>query len=357
MTRYGMTRRAALAAGAAMLATPALAQMTKVKFTLPWLAEGNYVYLIGGKAKGIFAKHGIDIDISRGYGSMAAGQAIAGGQFDFGTMVLSPCILLVAKGLPLMALSTMDYDAGMGVGVLADSGITTPKMLAGKKIGDVPTSAEFPFFPAYAAKAGFDIKSIDFVNTDAKVLERVLSEKQVDAMTGIASSSLPIFISKNIGVRWMLYSSAGMPSYGTGLVTTKAMWAKDQHLCVTMAEAACEALGYALTNPDEARDLFLKAMPEMALNPGVKAFLRVGMGLHDYAVAKPVAKEHGLGYADPAVLQGMTDLVMTYLGTPDMKKPVLEDWYQPGLGGKVKLTPAEWKTVDARTAEFGKFLS
>ncbi len=357
MTRYGMTRRAALASGAAMLATPALAQMTKVKFTLPWLAEGNYVYLIGGKSRGTFAKHGIDIDISRGYGSMAAGQAIAGGQFDFGTMLLSPCILLVAKGLPLMGLATMDYDAGMGVGVLADSPITSPKMLAGKKVGDVPTSGEFPFFPAYAAKAGIDIKSIEFVNTDAKVLERVLSEKQVDAMTGIASSSLPIFISKNIGVRWMLYSSAGVPAYGTGLVTTKAMWAKDKPLCLAMADAATEALGFALTNPDEARARFLRAMPEMALNPGVKEFLRVGMGLHDFAVAKPVAKENGLGYADPAVLQAMTDLVMTYLGTPEMKKPVLADWYQAGLGGKIKLTADEWKAVDARTAEFGKFLS
>jgi hypothetical protein len=35
----------------------------------------------------------------------------------------------------------------------------------------------------------------------------------------------------------------------------------------------------------------------------------------------------------------------------------VDSFYQPGLGGKVKLTPAEWSKVDARVAEFGKLLT
>jgi NitT/TauT family transport system substrate-binding protein len=357
LTRRGLLAAGAAAGAAGTLTRPAIAAETKVKFTLPWLAEGTSLYLIAGKAKGIYAKHGIDIDISRGYGSMAAGQAVAAGRFQFNTMITTPAILLIAKGLPLVSLGVMDYDAGMGVGVLGESPITDPKMLDGKKVGDVPTSAEFPFFPAYAQKAGIDIKSIQFVNTDAKVLERVLAEKQVDAMTGIAASSLPIFISKNIPVRWMLYSSVGVPSYGTSLVTTKATLEKDRSLCSAMVNATCESLAFSLNDQEQATALFLKALPEMALNPGVKEFLRVGLGLYDYAVAKPPAKEHGLGYADPAVLEGMTDLVMTYVATPQMKRPALKDWYTPEFGGKVKLTPAQWAKIDARVAEFGKLMS
>jgi len=358
----GMTRRGVLAAGVSSaivggLARPALAAMRPVKFTLPWLAEGTSLFLIAGKAKGIYAKHGIDISISRGYGSMAAGQAIASNQFEFATMITDPVILLVAKGLPLVSFDILDYDAGMGVCVLADSPITAPAMLAGKTIGDVPTSAEFPFFPAYAKKAGFDLKSVKFVNTDAKVLERVLAEKQIDAMTGIAASSLPIFISRKIPVRWMLYSSVGLPSYGTSLVCTQATLAKEHELCAAMAQATCESLAFTLTDPQQATALFLKALPEMALNPGVKEFLRVGLGLHDYAVALPPAKQHGLGYADPKVLDGMVDLVMQYVATPGMKRPVLKNWFDPEFGGKVKLTPAQWASVDARVAEFGKLMS
>jgi NitT/TauT family transport system substrate-binding protein len=354
-----LTRRAVLSGAAATmaLACPAIAQQRAVNFTLPWLAEGNYIYLIGGKAKGIFAKHGIDISISRGFGSLAAGQAIASGQFEFGTKITTPLILLNAKGLPLVSLATMDYDAGMGVGVLGDSPITKPSMLDGRKVGEVPTSAEFPFFPAYAKKAGIDVKSIQFVNTDNKVLERVLSEKQVDAMTGIASSSLPIFISKNIPIRWMLYSSAGLPSYGTGLTTTQDTLSKERSLCEAMTQATCECLAYSLTQPEEATELFLKAMPEMALNPGSKEFLRIGMGLHDYVVAKPEAKDHGLGYSDPATLKGLVDLVMDYVATPEMKRPEVATWYHGDFAGKVTLTKAQWTAVDERVSEFGKLLA
>ena len=354
-----LTRRGLLGGGAAVaaLARPAIAQARAVKFTLPWLAEGSSIFLYAGKAKGIFAKHGIDIDISRGFGSLAAGQAVASGQFEFATMISTPMILLVAKGLPLVSLGILSYDAGMGVGVLADSPITSPAMLAGKKIGDVPTSAEFPFFPAFAKKAGFSTDGIQFVNTDAKVLERVLSEKQIDAMTGIASSSLPIFMSKNIPVRWMLYSSVGVPSYGTSVTATQATLVKEPALCAAMVDAVCESLAYALVNPDEATALFLKALPEMALNPGAKEFLRIGMGLNDYSIAKPDAKQHGLGYGNPATLSAMADLVMQYVATPDMKRPEVSEFYKPGLGGKVKLTQAEWAAVDARVAEFGKYLA
>lgn len=358
MTYTTLTRRAALAgAVTAGLARPALAQQRAVKYTLPWLAEGNSLYLLAGKQKGIFAKHGIDIDISRGFGSLAAGQAIASGQFEFGNIITTPIILLVAKGLPLVSLATLDYDAGMGVGVLGDSRITAPKMLAGKKIADVPTSAEFPFFPAFAKKAGIDTTGVQFVNTDNKVLERVVAEKQVDAMTGIASSSLPVFLSKNIPVRWMLYSSAGLPSYGTSLVTTQATLAKDPGVCEAMTAAVCESLAWSLTNTDEATALFLKALPEMALNPSIKEFLHIGLGLHDFVVAKPEAMDHGLGYGDPATLGGMVDLVMQYVATPDMKRPEVASWYKPRYAGKVTLTKAEWSSVQARTAEYGKLLA
>ena len=79
---------------------------------------------------------------------MAAAQTIAGGQFEFGTVAAAPLVLSVAKGLSLIELVTCDYDSTTGVGVLADPPIKKPQDLAGKKIGAVPTSGEFPFFPA-----------------------------------------------------------------------------------------------------------------------------------------------------------------------------------------------------------------
>jgi hypothetical protein len=98
-------------------------------------------------AKGFMKKRGIEMSIARGFGSFASAQSISGGQFDCGLCAAPALTLSVAKGLPLIALATTDYDATMGVGVLADSPIQKPQDLAGKKIASVPTSAEFPFLP------------------------------------------------------------------------------------------------------------------------------------------------------------------------------------------------------------------
>src|SRR5208282_2991266 len=117
--RRGISRRSFLAstaaASAALLPLSAIAAPRTVKFTLSWLAQGSFVYVFVAKAKGIMKARGIDFEIARGFGSMASAQSIAGGQFDFGLVAAPSLILSIAKGLPLIALATCDYDSTMGV--------------------------------------------------------------------------------------------------------------------------------------------------------------------------------------------------------------------------------------------------
>jgi len=169
ISRRGFLARTTAASAAALLPMPAVAEPRNVKFTLAWLAQGNSVYAFVARAK-TMKPRGIDLEIARGFGSMASGQGIATGQFEFGIVAAPPLILSVATDLPLIALATCDYDSTMGVGVLDDSPILKPQDLAGKKVASVPTSGEFPFFPAYAEKVGLAANSIEFIHVDNKVL-------------------------------------------------------------------------------------------------------------------------------------------------------------------------------------------
>jgi NitT/TauT family transport system substrate-binding protein len=230
-----VTRRALLESGAGAFAASAIpsvaySQTRAVRFTLPWLAQGTSAFTYVGKEKGFFRQRGIDLQISRGFGSLSTAQALANRQFDFGLVVSMPLILLIAQGLPLTAIGTIDYDATMGVGVLSSGGINSPKDLHGKKIARVPNGAEAPFFPAYAERVGIELDKIQFVNADAKIAERIVADKQVDAMTGIASSSLPVFMSNGSPAKWLLFSTAGLPNYGTNIVTSQDMLKKGPRL-------------------------------------------------------------------------------------------------------------------------------
>jgi NitT/TauT family transport system substrate-binding protein len=263
----------------------------------------------------------------------------------------------VAKGLPLLSLAICDYDSTMGVGVLQDSPIQKPQDLAGKKIGAVPTSGEYPLFPAYAQKAGFDMKSVELVHMDNKVLERALMEKQVDAIMGFGSSSLPVILSKDIPVRWMLYSAAGIRTYGQTISTRPKTLAQDPALCEAVVDGLLEGERYTLLNPQESMDIFFKEVPEMGLNPSAKEFTRIGLGMWHFQIDRPEPRDHGIGWADATVFNEMTDLVMTYLATSEMKRPAADALFTNRFAGKFNLTPAEWGTVRTRVAEFGKYLA
>lgn len=356
MSRRGLFGQAMAVASTALLPLPALATPRLIKFTLSWLAQGSFVYVFVAKAKGIMKARGIDFEIARGFGSMASAQSIAGGQFDFGLVAAPSLILSIAKDLPLIALATCDYDATMGVGVLADSPLLKPQDLAGKKIATVPTSGEFPFFPAYAKKVGLDEKSIEFVHVDNKVLERVLVEKQVDAITSFALGSAAQMLSKGVPSRWMLYSAAGIRNDGQTITTQKKTLESDPALCEAVTAGLLEALAFTMTDPQESLDLFQKEVPEMALNPSAKEFARIGLGMWQHGIDRPEARQHGLGWCDPATYAETTDLVMQYLGSPEMKRPGPDALFTNRFTGKIKLPEAQWAAVHERVAEFDKYL-
>ena len=357
--RAGISRRgvlAGVAAGAALLPLPAIAEPRAVKFTLSWVAQGSFAYVYVARAKGIMKARGIDFDIARGFGSIASAQAVAGGQFEFGIVAAPPLILSVAKGLPLIALATCDYDATMGVGVLDSSPIVKPQDLAGKKIASVPTSGEFPFFPAYAAKVGLAANSIEFVHVDNKVLEQVLMEKEVDAITSFALGSASAMLSKGVPSRWMLYSAAGLRNDGQTITTQKKTLESDPGLSEAVTSGLLEALAFSLTDPEESLALFRKEVPEMALNPSAKEFARIGLGMWQHGIDRPEAREHGLGWSNAASYAETMDLVMQYLNSPGMQRPQPDALFTNRFAGKIKLTEADWAGVRHRVAEFDKYL-
>src|ERR1700736_1303065 len=74
----------AFLAAAPLAATAPAAAADKVRFQTDWLPSGEHAMYYGGWQKGIFAEEGIDITITRGYGSGDTVTKLAGGAFDFG---------------------------------------------------------------------------------------------------------------------------------------------------------------------------------------------------------------------------------------------------------------------------------
>jgi NitT/TauT family transport system substrate-binding protein len=339
------------------LARPAIAQgATKVSFTTSWIPEGPNLFAYVARDKGFWKKHGLDVSVARGSGSGAAAQAVSAGTFDFGMAATPTAIVQAARGLPITCIGQINYDALMGIGVLAGSSIKTPKDLEGKKLGASVTSGEYPFLPLYAQKSGFDMSKVNLLQIDGKVRERSLIEKQVDAVSSFATSTIPSLAPLGTDLRFMLFRDAGLEFYGQSLTTQPTRVEKDPKLCAAFVAGAMEAIKFTMTNFDESVDIFLKANSEVAISSTGKAYSQIGLGLTNLTNLVPEVKEHGFGYADPKKVATMADLVVQYAAGDKAQKPDTAALFTNAFAGTVKLGPEDAKAAEAAAAPYRKYV-
>src|SRR5262245_26968223 len=169
---------AAMALGAAM---PALAQ-DKVRFQTDWIPSGEHAMYYGGWQKGIFASEGIDVTITRGYGSGDTVTKLAGGGFDFGVADMAAVMTARARQkVPVKTIAVIYSQSPHSLFVLKSSGITSFKGLEGKKIGITPGNSHKFYFPKVAERAGTDPNKITWVSMDGAAMAAQLIAKNLDA--------------------------------------------------------------------------------------------------------------------------------------------------------------------------------
>jgi NitT/TauT family transport system substrate-binding protein len=328
-----------------------------VKFTLPWVSDGSNLFVYVAKERGFWDKHGLDVSIARGNGSVAAAEAIGAGRFDFGLAAPLAAILETVKGLPLIALAACAYDATMGIGVLDDGPIKTPKDLEGRKMGSTVTSGEYPFLPAFAEKASFDLKKVTIVQVDNKVRDQLLPEHNVDAVSGFATTFMADWVADGIKARAMLYSHYGIPNYGNTIQTQPQRVAQAPQLCAAFVDGMMQGLREAMLDPEGAVKILLKVAPELALAPQARRQIDIGTGLMIYVSARNTLTTKGMGYLDPQDYAAQTDLVMKYLAQPGDKRPEISSVMTNRFTGDIKLSAAEWNAVQQNARQYSPYVS
>ena len=350
---------AATASAAGTFPTKVFAQSQRdVAFTLSWIPNGGSAWVNVGLAKGIFKKHGFNVSVSRGFGSVASAQAVAQGKFNFGVSAAPTSYLQCVKGMKIMHLGCTSYSSAMGVGFLRNNGIKTPKDLEGKKMGSVVASGEFPFLPAFAKRAGFDWSKVEVVQVDNKIRTGVMLSKQVDCISCFATSVAPDVATKGYDVGWFLYDDYGMGFYGYMLITQPEMLKKDKALCEAFTEAHMEAVKYTMLNPDEALAIFLKQVPEAGMTPARKKALAMELGLFAKLNLTPEVKNTGIGSISMKNYESMAEMIMKYVAKPGEKAPALDAMLHTGfIDNKVKFSSSELTQVEAYAKQFDKVLA
>jgi NitT/TauT family transport system substrate-binding protein len=168
--------------GALLLAAlPARAQ-DRALLQLDWIPTGEHAAYFAGAARGFWREQGIELSLTRGYGSGDTINKVAAGTAPFGVADVGGVLAARARQqVPVRSISAIYTHSPHSLFVLRSSGITTFRGLEGRRISITPGNSHRLYFPEVARRSGTDPDRIVWVNTDASAMAALLISRRVDA--------------------------------------------------------------------------------------------------------------------------------------------------------------------------------
>ena len=247
----------------------------KVRFQTDWLPSGEHAMYYGGWQKGIFAEEGIDVTITRGYGSGDTLTKLAGGAFDFGVADVAAVLTARARqNVPVKTIAALYGQSPHSLFVLKSSGITNFKGLEGKKISITPGNSHKFYFPKVAEKSGTDANKIVWVNMDAAAMAAQLIAKNIDAAPFYSIHHYYMNKAAKAAGEEIIplpFVEVGFKIYAASIIATDKMIAEKPDLTRRFLRAIRRSFEWARDNPEEACKLHVQKVPEVALDDCVNS--------------------------------------------------------------------------------------
>lgn len=325
--------------GGSILATgtPAWAA-DQVTLALDWVVDGVHANYFVARDKGFYRDAGLNVTISRGFGSGDTIKRVASAAATFGVADTGAIIAARANDDIPIRIIAMTYDkASLGVIYQVQSGIKLPKDLEGRKLGRSASGASVNMFPGFLKANAIDRDKISEVVVDAATLAPLLASDRVDAILDQSIyvsryASVAAQQGKTVGV--MRYSDYGLAAYGNAIIASPDTLKAKPDMAKRFVEASIKGMAYTFAHPDEAVAILVKANPE--IDPQVAKDELTALA--EIELTPNVAK-NGFGTIDKERMAKTEDIIVTALSLKRTVAP--EDLYTTDFLPKQPILPAK----------------
>jgi NitT/TauT family transport system substrate-binding protein len=201
-------------------------------------------------AKGYFAEAGFDVTFD--YRAETDGVALVGqGELPFSVASGEQVLLARAQGVPVVYVMAWFHDFPVGIAAKADSGITTPQDLVGKKIG-LPGlfGASYIGLRAFLSANGLSEADVTIDSIGYNQVE-ALSADQEDAVV-IYVTNEPIQLEAQGYPLVVFPVGDSMQLTANGLISSEEMIAENPDTVRAFVQAFLRGLADTIANPEEA---------------------------------------------------------------------------------------------------------
>ncbi len=321
-------------------------KMRKVSFMLPWLFVGGHAFEFAAQ-KLYWKKRGLDVSITRGYGSGAACKTISAGKAMFGEASYGVMVNGVSKGLDAVAIGAKLQRSPIAISCRRDSGIRTAKDLEGRRIVQAAASGDTVMFPGFVKAAGIDRPKINQTIVHPSKLISTVVNKQADCCGSYYVSNAATLAHKTPAIHFM-YADFGLQTLDLGLITRSDMIKNDPQLVQDMVDGGMEGLKLQILEPEKCLDIMIEAKPELKTLD--KQLLLTHAGNTNALSLGPAVKEHGLGYMSESDQTKTRDVVIKYMEAKNV--PPIGALFTNRFAGNIKFSASEWETANRINAKF-----
>ena len=246
------------AAAVAVMAgiTPAMAEMTDIKFTLGWKTQGSDAPFLVALNKGYFEEEGLNVTIDQGEGSAATVTRIMGGAYDAGFGDINAIIQNAAARpgeAPVMVFQMWNRPP-FAIAVPKELGLTSPKQLEGKTLGGAQGTPTTRLFPVFARLN--DIDSVKYESLAPNLQEPMLIRGEIDgAYTFTVSSWFNLIANRKdpaADFDWFNYEDYGMDLYSNGMMVSRQLLAENPEAVAGLVRAVTKATLEVMKDQDVA---------------------------------------------------------------------------------------------------------
>jgi NitT/TauT family transport system substrate-binding protein len=241
---------------------PAGPARDKVSFRLAWVWKGEYAFIVVAQRKGFYEKHGMDVDLALGRGTVPAIQALVSRANTFAYGGGSGFLLTRSKGAPVRMVATVLQRGPLVIMSYPDKPVRKPKDLEGKSIILTPGESFTTLWPAFVAAFGIDRSKVQELSIGVEARTQAFLQRRADAAPEFITNAVyPIEETAKVEIVKLYLADVGFDMVNAGILTHEDTIRTNPDLVKRFVAANMEALEYTAKNIDEATDLIL---PELA---------------------------------------------------------------------------------------------